>query len=114
MAAVLVRTESASSSQIEQITAGSKALAMASIGESDRSNAALVAANTVAVEKAVAMSDQLSAAAIIDVQAALLQESDPVHTGAFRPEPVWIGAGVLGALGVVRGTQIRAGSAVDR
>lgn len=92
LAEVLLRTESASSSQIEQITAGAKALAMASIGESDRSNAALGAANAAAMEKAVALSDQLSADTIVDVQAVLLHESDPVHTGAFRSEPVWIGA----------------------
>lgn len=92
LAAVLLRTESASSSQIEQITAGAKALALASIGESDRPNAALVAANTAAMEKAVALSDRISAASIIDVQAALLHDSDPTHTGAFRTEPVWIGS----------------------
>ena len=67
-------------------------MAMASIGESDRSDAPLVAANAAAMAKAVALSDQFSAGAIIDVQAALLHESDPVHTGAFHSEPVWIGA----------------------
>lgn len=92
LAAVLLRTESASSSQIEQITAGAKALALASIGESDRPNAALVAANAAAMEKAIALSDQISARTIIDVQSALLHDSDPAHTGAFRTEPVWIGA----------------------
>lgn len=92
LAAVLLRTESASSSQIEQITAGARALAMASIGESDRPNADLVAANAAAMEKAVALSDQISAETIIDVQTALLHDSDPAHAGAFRSEPVWIGA----------------------
>ncbi len=91
LAAVLLRTESASSSQIEQITAGARALALASIGESDRPNASLVAANAAAMEKAIALSHQISAATIIDVQAALLHDSDPTHTGAFRSEPVWIG-----------------------
>ncbi len=93
LAAVLLRTESASSSQIEQITAGAKALAMASIGETDRPNAALVAANAAAMEKSIALSDQISAPTIIDIQAALLHDSDPTHTGTFRTEPVWIGAG---------------------
>lgn len=92
LAAVLLRAESASSSQIEQITAGANALALASIGESDRPNAALVAANAAAMEKAIALSDRISAEAIVDVQAALLQGSDPARTGSFRSEPVWIGA----------------------
>lgn len=92
LAAVLLRTESASSSQIEQITAGAKALAMVSIGQSGGVNASLVAANAAAMEKAVALSDRIDAATIIDVQAALLHRDDPVHRGAFRSEPVWIGA----------------------
>ncbi len=91
LAATLLRTESASSSQIEQITAGAKALALASIGESTRPNAALVAANSAAMQKAIALSDQLSAQSIIDVHAALLRDSEPTHTGAFRTQPVWIG-----------------------
>ena len=91
LAAVLLRTESASSSQIEQITAGAKALALASIGQSDGPNAELVAANATAMEKAIALSDRITAEAIIDVQNALLHGSDPSHTGAFRAEPVWIG-----------------------
>ncbi len=92
LAAVLLRSESASSSQIEQITAGAKALAMATIDQSDRPNAKLVAANAAAMEKAIALSDQISAQTIIDVQAVLLYDSDPTHTGEFRAEPVWIGA----------------------
>lgn len=92
LAAVLLRTESASSSQIEQIAAGAKALALASIGESDRPNAALVAANVAAMEKAIALSDRISAETIIDVHWALLHDIDPAHSGAFRTEPVWIGA----------------------
>lgn len=92
LAAVLLRSESASSSQIEQITAGAKALAMASIDESDRPNAALVAANVAAMERAIALSDRISQQTIIAIQAALLSDSDPEHTGAFRTEPVWIGS----------------------
>lgn len=92
LAAVLLRTESASSSQIEQITAGAGSLALASIGESDRPNAALVAANAAAMERALALSDHISGEAIIDMQTALLGGSAPAQVGAFRSEPVWIGA----------------------
>ena len=91
LAAVLLRTESASSSQIEQITSGAKALAMASIGESDRPNAAMVAANSAAMEKAIALSDKISSEAIIDVHSVLLHDSNPGQTGSFRTDPVWIG-----------------------
>lgn len=92
LAAVLLRTESASSSQIEQITAGAKALALASLGLSARPNAALVAANTSAMERALGLADRFSPDSIIDVHAALLSEADSSATGAFRVEQVWIGA----------------------
>ena len=91
LAAVLLRTESASSSQIEQITAGAKELALASIGESNRPNARLVAANATAMERAIALSQEISAETVVDVQAALLGGSDPTHVG-FRDQPVWIGS----------------------
>lgn len=91
LAAVLLRTESASSSQIEQITAGARSLAMASIGEKTGPNAALVATNTAAMQTAMALSARISAQSIIDVQTALLAKSAPKMTGAFRDRPVWIG-----------------------
>ena len=90
LAAVLLRTESASSSQIEQITAGAKELALASIGESDRPNARLVAANVSAMERAIALSQQITVEGIVDIQALLLGPSDPEHVG-IRKEAVWIG-----------------------
>ena len=54
LAAILLRTESASSSQIENVTAGAKALAMAAIHEQAGPNAQMVAANVEAMERAVA------------------------------------------------------------
>lgn len=92
LSAVLLRSESASSSQIEQITAGARALALASLGDATRStNAALVAANAAAMERAVALSDELTPAAILDVHRALLHGAAPETTGRFRDRPVWIG-----------------------
>lgn len=91
LASVLLRSESASSSQIEQITAGARALALASIGEKAGPNAALVTANTDAMTRALALSDAVSAEAIVDVQTALLAHSAPEHAARFRARPVWIG-----------------------
>lgn len=91
LAAVLLRTESSSSSQIEQITAGARALAMASIGESSGPNAALVTANTSAMEAAIKLSGRITPAAIVAVHTALLKTTAPEHTGDFRSQPVWIG-----------------------
>ncbi|MGW9551114.1 Fic family protein [Citricoccus zhacaiensis] len=91
LSAVLLRTESASSSQIEQITAGARALALATLGESTGPNAALVAANAQAMRRGIALSDGITAAGIIEVQEVLLHGGAPEHAGAFRGGPVWIG-----------------------
>ncbi|MEO9248049.1 Fic family protein [Citricoccus nitrophenolicus] len=91
LSAVLLRTESASSSQIEQITAGARALALATIGESTGPNAALVAANAGAMDRAIALSEDITARGIVEVQEVLMGGSSPGVTGAFREGPVWIG-----------------------
>src|SRR6185437_8488263 len=43
------------------------------------------------MQTAVALSDELTAQAIIEVHTALLDRTDPQHVGRFRQEPVWIG-----------------------
>ncbi len=61
LAAVLLRTESASSSQIESITAGSRALALAELGLARYgSNAQLVVANVDAMQRAVDLADEVA------------------------------------------------------
>jgi len=52
LAAVLLRTESASSSRIERLTAGARQIAIADLGEPAAHNAELIAANTKAMEAA--------------------------------------------------------------
>jgi Fic family protein len=92
LAAVLLRTESASSSQIENVTAGAKALAMATIHEGAGANAQLVAANVTAMQRAIAMSDELSISTILAAHAALMQGQDEALPGQFRQSQVWIGS----------------------
>lgn len=61
LAAVLLRTESASSSQIENITARAKALALAELGVAKYgSNAKLVAANVDAMQRAIDLADAVT------------------------------------------------------
>jgi Fic family protein len=93
LAAILLRTESASSSQIENVTAGAKALAMAAIHEHAGPNAEMVAANVEAMERAVAMSDELSEITILAAQAALMAGHDYAQPGSYRDAQVWIGSG---------------------
>ena len=92
LASVLLRTESSSSSQIENITAGSRALALAEIGLAKHgSNAELVVANVEAMQRAVAEADRMTPASILAIHAALMHDQPSADPGVFRSEPVWIG-----------------------
>lgn len=95
-AAILLRSESASSSRIEQLTASAKAIALAELGVTSRRNAVEIAANTTAMRAAIDLADRLDADAIIATHAALLGPINPGATGAWRDEPVWIGASNYG------------------
>nr|WP_264056192.1 Fic family protein [Mycolicibacterium frederiksbergense] len=93
-AAVLLRSESAASSQIENLTASARAIGEAELpGGKAKRNAAMVVANTAAMRAAVALSDTVDAEAVRAMHRALMI-NDPSHTpGEFRTEPVWIGGG---------------------
>ena len=93
-AAVLLRSESAASSQIENLTASARAIAEAELsGGKPKRNAETIVANTAAMRAAVTMSDTVDADAILAMHRALMAK-DPRHTpGEFRTEPVWIGGG---------------------
>ena len=93
LSSVLLRTESASSSQIENITTGARALALAEIGFAKYgSNAELVAANVDAMNRAVALADKVTPDTILDIHEALMRGQDHANPGRFRDEQVWIGA----------------------
>ncbi len=92
MPAVLLRSESASSSQIEHLTTNARNLAMASIGIDSRQNAELVAANVRAMALAAAGAHEVDAESILAVHHALMAESEPEIAGRWRAEQVWIGA----------------------
>ena len=57
--AILLRSESASSSQIENLTASARAVAEAEVTHAGRGNAALVVANVEAMVAAVELADRL-------------------------------------------------------
>lgn len=93
-AAVLMRSESAASSQIENLTASSRAIAEAELpGGKAKRNAEMIVANTAAMQAAIAQSDTVDSNAILAMHRALMA-NEPRHTpGEFRTEPVWIGGG---------------------
>ena len=95
LAAVLLRTESASSSEIEGVTAGARALAMAGIKAKSGPNAQLVTANVTAMQRAVELADEISVDAILAAHRALLDEHAYAAPGTLRDQQVWIGSNAL-------------------
>ncbi|GAB3386766.1 Fic family protein [Humibacter soli] len=93
--AMLLRTESSSSSEVENLTAGAKQVALAEIGAARSENARLIVANTRAMDAAIALSADLDEDALIAMHAALLDETAPQFVGQWRQEQVWIGGGAL-------------------
>lgn len=94
MTAVLLRTESACSSRIEQLTTSAKQLALAEIDEGEKANALTVVGNVRAMEAALRLADEITEESILAMHKALMlhQHSfDPAEAGCFRTEAVWIG-----------------------
>ena len=92
LSAVLLRTESASSSQIENIIAGAKALALAELGVARYgSNAGLVAANVDAMNRALELADDVTPETILAIHEALMRGQAHAQPGQFRTEQAWIG-----------------------
>lgn len=93
-AAVLLRSESAASSQIENLTASARAIAEAELpGGKAKRNAELIVANTAAMQAAVALSDRVDTDAVLAMHRALMIGELRHTPGEFRSEPVWIGGG---------------------
>lgn len=94
---LLLRSESAASSQIENLTASARAVAQAELlGASRGSNAAQIVANTSAMTAAIDLAGNLSADSIRSMHAALMSAHDASSAGMWRSEQVWIGGSSLG------------------
>lgn len=92
LAAVLLRTESASSSQIENITAQAKTIALADVGAARYgSNAKLIASNVDAMNHAISLTAPLSVDAIRSVHELLMHGQHHADPGRFRTRQVWVG-----------------------
>lgn len=99
MRSILLRTESASSSQIERLTASAKQIALAELGEESRSNSRAIVGNVRAMEAALALANDLGEASILEMHRALMTDQTDLESheiGSFRIEQVWIGGGSAG------------------
>lgn len=91
-APVLLRSEAASSSQIENLTASARAIFSAELGAKSGRNAELIAANTRSLQAALDLSTEITPAGIADMHRVLM-DGQPRHTpGEYRQEQVWIGS----------------------
>lgn len=101
MASILLRTESASSSQIENLTVGAKQLALAEIDQASSANAQTVVANVRAMEAALALAGRLDEGAILAMHEVLLsgQRGWEQHAGRFRQGLVWVGTSSISPRG---------------
>jgi Fic family protein len=95
-ASVLLRSESASSSMIENLTSGAKSIALAELGSTEKRNATEIVGNVAAMRAALELADRMDGKAIIAMHAALLGEVRPGMTGEWRNEQVWIGGTSFG------------------
>jgi len=95
-AAVLLRSESASSSRIENLTSSARSIALAELGSDKRQNAAEIVSNVHAMKAAIELADQIDETAILAMHSALMIEHRPEITGRWRAEQVWIGGADYG------------------
>ena len=98
-AAILLRSESVASSQIENLSASARSVAMAELGDTTKQNATLIAANTHALRSAIELSDRLDSVSILKMHLALLGAHDPGSAGRGRTEPAWIGRSARSPVG---------------
>jgi Fic family protein len=91
--AILLRSESAASSEIEQLTASAKNIALAELGRATGQNSRLIVGNVHAMEAAIELADDLDTSTIIAMQAEILRDDQPDFTGRWRDQQVWIGGG---------------------
>jgi Fic family protein len=94
-AVIALRTEAATSSQIENLSAAPSSIAIAEHAARSanprKPNADLIAANVATLTAAMAGGRTLDVAQVIEIQQVLMNDFAPRLTGDFRDEQVWVG-----------------------
>ena len=89
--ALLLRSESAASSQIENLTSSARNIALAEVCDTAPSNAQLIAGNIAAMKEALAFSDELNIEEILRINSVLMNRNGYALGGKLREEQVWVG-----------------------
>ncbi|MGB2949894.1 MAG: Fic family protein [Rhodococcus sp. (in: high G+C Gram-positive bacteria)] len=96
MSSILLRSESAASSQISNLTVGARSLALAELGSPSSRNASIVSGNVRAMEAALAVSSTVSADSVLAMHRALMEPAGDPDAGRWRTQQVWIGGSDVG------------------
>lgn len=89
--ALLLRSESAASSQIEHLTSSVRNVALAEVSEAAPQNARLIAGNVAAMREALSLPDDLTIDGICSIHRVLMRNAGESFGGELRDEQVWIG-----------------------
>lgn len=87
--ALMLRSESSSSSQIERLTSSARNVALAELSDKTSQNAQLIAANIAAMHEALAHERAIDAPLITRIHDTLVEGTDAA--AGIRTEQVWIG-----------------------
>lgn len=89
-ASILLRSESSSSSRIENLTSGARSVALAELGDTRKRNAVEIIGNVAAMNAALDAAD-LDVVAVLNMHRALLERTEPNIAGRWRTAQVWVG-----------------------
>jgi Fic family protein len=92
---MLLRSEAASSSQIENLTAAPASILKAEYGLGETANSSMILSNQKAMSAAISVSGEMSLESVLSMHRSLMAIIDPIAAGLLRQEPVWIGGTAL-------------------
>lgn len=100
-APILLRSEAAASSQIENLTASARQIFTAELGGRSARNASEIASNTRAMMRAIELADDLSPDAIREMHRVLMDGQRQHTPGEYRDQSVWIGTSASSPVGAI-------------
>lgn len=99
--ALLLRSESAASSQIENLTSSVRNVAIAEISDQAPKNAQLVSGNIAAMKRALLTDGDLDIDSIFAIHRVLINRCGQTFGGALRDEQVWVGGSAFSPHGAL-------------
>lgn len=89
--ALMLRSESSASSQIEHLTSSARNIALAGLSSEVSHNARLIAGNVSAMRAALACSGEMTLSSLLNIHRSLMSQDPTVRGGELRGEQVWVG-----------------------